>query len=241
MGDAAGEQHHGNEDTDADADREVVGRDGDDDGGEHDPVSLFGIIFSVRGWMLCQSKVAQQTKIMTATSAAIGISETRSPRATTRMSRKTPARKVEIRVRAPEALTLIMVWPIIAQPPMPPVKPVTMFATPWPQASRDLCERVSVTSSTSLAVIRDSSSPTKAMARANGKMACRVSRLTGTLGMNRDGRDSGRSPLSPTVGTAMEAKTVIRVSATMATSGAGTALVSFGRPNTVIRPRATSG
>ena len=101
-------------------------------------VSLLGIIFRVRGWMLCQSKVATETKIITATRAAIGMSETMSPRATTRMSRKTPARKVEIRVRAPEALTLIMVWPIIAQPPMPPKKPVTMFATPCPQASRVL-------------------------------------------------------------------------------------------------------
>ena len=125
------------------------------------------------------------------------------------MSRKTPARKVEIRVRAPEALTLIMVWPIIAQPPMPPKKPVTTLATPWPQASRVLWERVSVTSSTSLAVMSDSSSPTKAMARAKGKMICRVSRLNGTFGMNSVGRESGRSPLSPTVGTATAAKTVM--------------------------------
>ena len=65
-----------------------------------------------------------------------------------------PARKVEMRVRAPEAFTLIIVWPIIAQPPMPPKKPVTMLATPWPQASRVLCEWVSVTSSTSLAVMQ---------------------------------------------------------------------------------------
>ena len=116
--------------------------------------------------MLCQSKVPTETMIMTATSAAIGMSATTSPRPTTRMSRKTPARKVEMRVRAPDALTLIIVWPIIAQPPMPPKKPVMMLAAPWPQASRVLWEWVSVMSSTSLAVISDSSSPTRAMASA---------------------------------------------------------------------------
>ena len=191
--------------------------------------------------MLCQSKVATETKIITATSAAIGMSDTMSPRATTRMSRKTPARKVEIRVRAPEALTLIMVWPIIAQPPMPPKKPVTMFATPCPQASRVLGERVSVMSSTSFAVMRDSSSPTKAMASANGKMICSVSSVNGTLGRNRDGSESGSAPLSPTVGTATAARTVTRVRTTIATSGAGTALVSLGRPKTISRPAAVSG
>ncbi len=121
---------------------------------------------NVFGWMLCQSRVATDTMIITATSAAIGICATRSPSPTTRPSRKTPARKVEIRVRAPLTLTLIIVWPIIAQPPMPPKNPVTMLATPCPAASRDLFEWVSVMSSTSLAVINDSSSPTRAIASA---------------------------------------------------------------------------
>ncbi len=116
--------------------------------------------------MLCQSKVPTATMIITATSAAIGISATMSPKPTTRISRKTPARKVEIRVRAPEAFTLIIVWPIIAQPPMPPKKPVITLAAPWPQASRVLSEWVSVMSSTSLAVISDSIRPTSAMPRA---------------------------------------------------------------------------
>src|SRR4051794_11484084 len=39
---------------------------------------------------MCQSKVVIDTKIMTATRAAIGITATTSPRATRRMSRKTP-------------------------------------------------------------------------------------------------------------------------------------------------------
>ena len=127
-----------------------------------------------------------------------------------------------MRVRAPDPFTLIIVWPIMAQPPMPPKKPVMTLAAPWPHASRVLCEWVSVTSSTSLAVISDSISPTRAMARANGPMMDRVSRVNGTSGKNRLGRLSGSLPSSPTVGTAMAAATVTTVRPTMATSGAGT-------------------
>ena len=129
-------------------------------------VSLLGMRRNVFGLMLCQSSVATDTMIMTATRAAIGIRATRSPRPTTKASRNTPARNVEMRVRAPLTLTLIIVCPIIAQPPMPPKNPLTTLATPCPTASRDLLEWVSVMSSTSLAVISDSSSPTTAMASA---------------------------------------------------------------------------
>jgi hypothetical protein len=61
---------------------------------------------------------------------------------------------------------LIIVWPIMAQPPIPPKKPVTRFAMPWPTDSRVLLEGVSVSSSTNFAVISDSISPTSAMPRA---------------------------------------------------------------------------
>ena len=185
-------------------------------------VSLLGILRRVAGWMLCQSKVPTATMTITATRAAMGMTATTSPRPTTRMSRNTPAKNVEMRVRAPETFTLIMVWPIMAQPPMPPKNPVMMLAAPWPHASRVLCEWVSVTSSTSLAVISDSSSPTRAMARANGPMMDNVCRVSGTLGKNRVGRLSGSLPSSPTVGTAIAAATVTMVSPAMATSGAGT-------------------
>ncbi len=80
--------------------------------------------------MLCQSKVATETTIMTATRAAMGMTATMSPSTSTRTRRKTPARKVEMRVRAPDAFTLIIVCPIIAQPPMPPNAPERMFAAP---------------------------------------------------------------------------------------------------------------
>ena len=59
--------------------------------------------------------------------------------------------------------------------------------------------------------------------------------------MNRVGSESGSAPLSPTVGRRRTPSTVMRVSTTIATSGAGTALVSFGRPKTISRPTAVSG
>src|SRR5690606_18933527 len=112
---------------------------------------------------------------------------------------------------------------------------------PWPQASRDLSEWVSVMSSTSLAVISDSSRPTNAMATAYGATICRVSSVHGTSGISRDGNELGSSPSSPTVGTLMPVSTTAPVSSTIATSGAGTALVSFGHPTMTAMPTATSG
>ena len=163
-------------------------------------VALIGICRSVRGCTLCQSIVPTETMIITATSAAIGILATAPPNPTTRTSRNTPARNVEIRVRAPETLTLIIVWPIMAQPPIPPNKPVTMFATPCPKASRVLFEWVSVMSSTSFAVISDSSRPTIAIANAYGAMIVNVSNENGTCGMNSVGQAVGQRALVADVG-----------------------------------------
>lgn len=52
--------------------------------------SLVGIRLMVAGAMECQSKVAIDTMIISATRAAIGILATISPRSTTRISRNTP-------------------------------------------------------------------------------------------------------------------------------------------------------
>ncbi len=129
-------------------------------------VSPTGMRRSVRGATECQSKVAKDTITITATSAAMGMPETTGPKTMHSTIRNAPARNVDSRVRAPDTRTLIIVWPIMAQPPMPPKKPVTMLATPCPTDSRVLLERVSVMSSTSLAVISDSIRPTSAMASA---------------------------------------------------------------------------
>ena len=204
-------------------------------------VSLTGIRRRVEGRMLCQSKVATDTTIITATSTAIGMIATTSPNARTSTSRKTPARNVEMRVRAPEAFTLIIVCPIIAQPPIPPNSPDSTFAAPWPSDSRVFDEGVSVMSSTRAAVISDSSSPTTAIATANGKMMPRVSRVNGTSGISREGRLSGRAPWSPTVGTEMPNTTAAPVSSTIATRGAGTALVTRGSRYMIRSPAAAIG
>ncbi len=109
-----------------------------------------------------QEKVPIETMIITATSAGIGIRATSGPSTTIRKSRKVPATKADRRVEPPD-FTLITDWPIIAQPPIPPRKPVAKLAMPWPFISCGLSEGVSVRSSTIWAVSIDSSSPTAAM------------------------------------------------------------------------------
>jgi hypothetical protein len=97
--------------------------------------------------------------IMTATSAAMGIIFTHPPNTTIKISRKTPATKVESRPRPPD-FTLMTVCPIIAQPAMPPKNPETIFATPGRRIHGFLLLSVSVRSSTIEAVMTDSSKPT---------------------------------------------------------------------------------
>ena len=204
-------------------------------------VSGSGMTRRVRGWTECQSNVPTDTMIITATSAAMGMRPTMSPSTTTRTSRNTPASSVDSRVRAPDSLTLIIVWPIIAQPPIPPKKPVTRLATPWPQPSRVLSEWVSVMSSTSLAVMSDSMSPTSAIASAYGAMIWRVSSVSGTSGRSNDGNDVGSSPWPATSGTFQPTASTTTVIATIAISGAGTTVVRRGKPTMITMPTATSG
>src|SRR5690606_1892382 len=98
------------------------------------------IRLAVLGWVrssrkLFQWKVPMLTMIITATSAAIGIIDTHSDAYTTSNSSTTPAIRHDRRPRPPED-TLITDWPIIAQPAMPPKKPVTTLARPCPADSR---------------------------------------------------------------------------------------------------------
>ena len=72
-------------------------------------------------------------------------------------------------------------------------------------------------------------------------MICRVSRVSGTSGMNSVGRESGSSPWSPTVGTRQPNPTAAAVSTTIATSGAGTAVVSRGSNARISRLAASIG
>ena len=54
----------------------------------------------------------------------------------------------------------------------------------------------------------------------------------------RPGSESGRAPMSPTVGTVMPSRPPPTPSTAMATRGAGTAVVRRGRPTMMARPRA---
>ena len=120
---------------------------------------------SVRGAMLCQSKVPTDTIIITATSAAIGIVGHDSPSTTTRISRNTPARNVESRVgrrslHVDHRLADHRAAGHAAE------ESGDHVGDALAAASRLLLVCVSVMSSTSLAVISDSSSPTTASANA---------------------------------------------------------------------------
>ena len=204
-------------------------------------VSDQGIRFRVAGRTLWKSTVETATTIITAASAAIGIASMRSESTVTRISSITPAKKVDSRVRARPSFTLTTVCPIMAQPAMPPQQPARMFATPSAQDSRLLWERVSVMSSTSLAVSRVSIRPTKATLRAVGRIRRRVSRSSGTSNGVIPGSPPETSPWSPTVGTERCANIAIAVTSTIATSGAGTALVNRGSSSTTSRVSANSG
>ena len=94
-------------------------------------------------------------------------------------------------------------------------------------------------SSTSLAVIRDSSNPTAASASENGAMMLSVWSENGTEGMPRIGSELGSVPSSPTFGTCSPVATTAIVSATIAISGAGTALVTRGTTNSSTSPTTT--
>ena len=74
-------------------------------------------------------------------------------------------------------LILIILWPIIAQPPIPPKKPVTIFAKPCARDSLLGLPRVSVISSIKLSVNKVSIKPIQASKKAYGKIIINVSKL----------------------------------------------------------------
>jgi len=86
------------------------------------------------------------------------------------------------RRRAP-ALMLIIVCPIIAQPPIPPKNPHTMLAAPCARHSRFGRPRVPVMSSTRFSVSNVSINPTPARMNAYGTMIFSVARFHGTSAM----------------------------------------------------------
>src|SRR5580700_9350795 len=116
-----------------------------------------------------------------------------------------------------------------------------MLAMPSAQDSLPLCERVSVNSSTSLAVRSVSNNPTKATLSAVGQTICSVSQLNGTVNGVIDGRPAAIVPSPATLGTARCPVITIAVTTTIAISGAGTAVVNRGASSTIATVSANSG
>ena len=164
---------------------------------------------------------------MMATSTATGTCDTQGLSATIKNSKNTPANKVDKRPRPPY-FTLLTVWPIMPQPAMPPNRLEAILARPRPLLSRFLELGVSVSSSTTLAVIMDSSRPTIAIAKAGSAIRRRVSSDQGTSGRANEGKDCGSSPRSATVLSGSCSPTAKPVTTTIATSGDGTARVRRG-------------
>ena len=89
--------------------------------------SDFGIFLIIL--KLLHAKVPITTINITPTNAAIGINSITLDPKRMNISRESAATIPERRPRPPE-LTLIMDWPIIAHPPIPPKRPFKKFAPP---------------------------------------------------------------------------------------------------------------
>ena len=116
-----------------------------------------------------------------------------------------------------------------------------MLARPSPVHSRFLLDGVAVISSTTRAVISDSSRPTIAMASAGIAMMRRVSQFHGTSGRPaKTGRLEGSWPRSATVFSGSPRPTLSALSTRMQINGEGIALTpgsgSRGRPQMIASP-----
>ncbi len=139
-----------------------------------------------RSTMERHEKVLIDTMIITATSAAIGMMRTRSSSTRMRNSRKAPATKVDSRPRPPER-TLMTDWPIMAQPPMPPISADGDVA-------RALADAFAALVAGGVGHVVDDlrrqqrfQQADRRQRRANrGRMICSVSRVSGTCGKAQD-------------------------------------------------------
>ncbi len=142
-------------------------------------------------------------------------------------SRITAAAMPDRRPVAP-LFTLIMLWPISAQPPMPPNTPLTTLAAPSASDSRFGWPRVSVISSINVSVRSDSIRPTPAITSAYGNTMRSVSHVIGTSGSAKLGKPPAMEPRSPTVRVSTPSSAQPTLATRMPTSVDGTALVMRG-------------
>ena len=138
----------------------------------------------------------------------------------------------------------MMDCPIIAQPPIPPKKPVTIFAPPCAIHSRLEFPRVSVKSSTKLRVIKDSINPIAARIPAYGRINKKVSKFIGIL-EKVSNTGTGNPPFKPspppslikdpTVATSRLEKITIPATTKIAINASGNFFVAFifGNPHII--------
>lgn len=194
------------------------------------------------------SKVWTTTLNMTPARAVTGIALIAGYAASSTKRRNRPATTDEMRVVAPDC-TLIIAWPIIAQPPMPPSTPHTTLASPCPKTSRFGLPLVCVSSSTSVSVMRLSSTPTRAMTVETGRTVSSVLLLSGGIeysSSNHTGTGSVPRTDAKSLTTCVRApkgRTTAHssvVASTIATSDEGTRFVRRGRSRHVANETSVS-
>ena len=169
---------------------------------------------------LDQENVPTTTTNITPTNAAMGICSINDDANSINSSRNTAARMPDKRIRAPDFM-LIMLCPIMAQPPMPPKNPVTTLAKPWDIHSRFFCPLVSVMPSINERVSKDSINPIPAKMKAKGRTILAVSKFNGTSGTENSGRPPEMLARSPTVGVSIPPKITAADTTTIPASAAG--------------------
>src|SRR5690554_309177 len=177
---------------------------------------------------LAHSKVPTATINITPTKAAMGICSIHEDPYRINIIKLTEATMPDSRNPPPE-LTLMILWPIIAQPPIPPKKPVVILATPWAKHSLLPLPLESVISSTTDKVSRLSSRPTMAITIEKGNMIVKVSQFRGTTGKWNSGSPPPMEAISPTVLVSNPPKITTAEMTRIATKDEGTALVIFGK------------
>ena len=138
--------------------------------------SVFGILFRIL--KLLHANVPITTINITPTKAAIGTCSIK-PEANKTKLKRVKAATIPDNLPLPPDLILIIDCPIMAQPPMPPNRPVTTFALPCAIHSLFALPRVSVRSSIKFKVISDSIKPIAAKITAYGKINLIVSHVNG--------------------------------------------------------------
>ena len=180
--------------------------------------SVMGIFRRIR--KLDHSKVPITTINITPVNAASGILSIRELAKRMKASRNSPAAIPESRPRPPERI-LMMLCPIIAQPPIPPKNPVTTLATPCPRHSRVLLPRVSVNSSIRVSVIKDSINPTAARMKEKGAIKYRVSQSIGIEKEIRLGNEPPIEAISRTTSVSRSRPITIKLTVPIAASEEG--------------------